>query len=440
MGAAGRDFHNFNVVYRDDAATEVIAFTATQIPGIAGRRYPSQLAGPLYPSGIPIEPEGELERLIARHAIRRVVFAYSDVTHETVMHVASRAIASGADFTLLGPAATMVEAPVPVIAVSAVRTGCGKSQIARMLVRHLTGAGFRVSAVRHPMPYGDLARQASQRFASREDLAAGDCTVEEREEYEPHIDAGAVVFAGVDYGRVIAAAAAESDIILWDGGNNDFPFVRPDLHIVVADALRPGHAARYHPGEAVARMADIVVINKVKSATPEALASIEAEMSALAPAADIVRASSAVTLDDLAAVRGRRTLVIDDGPTITHGGMGYGAGYVAAMAAGASEVVDPRASAAPLIAEVYAAYPHIGRVLPAMGYNDEQLQAMVETVNASSADVVVNGSPADLSKLAAFRPPIVRARYEHEDAGEPRLANLVDAFLQGRGLHAAGSR
>ncbi len=428
LGAAGRDFHNFNVVYRADPGVEVVAFTATQIPGVAGRRYPPALAGPHYPDGIPIEEEERLEDICRQEAVDRVVFAYSDVTHEHVMHLAARALALGADFELLGPRRTMLGSARPVIAVSALRTGCGKSQIARWLSRRLRERGLRVAALRHPMPYGDLLRERVQRFAARADLDAADCTAEEREEYEPHIAAGNLVFAGVDYAAVLAAAESEADVIVWDGGNNDFPFVRPDLHIVVADALRPAHVATHHPGEAVARMAEVVVVNKTDAASPAAVQHLIDEIRKVNGRATLVRARSPVTLDDPAAVRGRRALVVDDGPTITHGGMAYGAGYVAAVAAGA-EIVDPRLSAAPAIAEVFRAYPHIGRVLPAVGYGAAQLAALAETINRSSAEVVVCGTPIDLAALIRLDKPVVRARYEFAEAGEPTLAGIVDAFL-----------
>jgi predicted GTPase len=429
LGAAGRDFHNFNMVYRDDPAVEVVAFTATQIPGVSGRRYPTVLAGTHYPDGIPIEDETRLEELCSKHDADKVVFAYSDVEHYHVMHLASRALAAGADFELLGPQRTMLRSKRPVIAVSALRTGCGKSQIARWLSRRLRERGHRVAALRHPMPYGDLASERVQRFASRADLDAAGCTAEEREEYEPHISAGNVVFAGVDYAAILAQAESEADIIVWDGGNNDFPFVRPDLHIVVADALRPHDVARHHPGEAVARMADIVVINKVDAASPAAVQHVTEEIRRVNTTAAIVRARSPVCLDDPAAVRGRRVLVVDDGPTITHGGMPYGAGYVAAVAAGAGEIVDPRLSAAPAIQEVYRAYPHIGHVLPAVGYSASQLAALAETINGSAAEVVVSGTPLDLAALVQLGKPVVRARYEFAEDAENGLSGLVDAFL-----------
>ena len=431
LGAAGRDFHNFNVVYRDDPAVTVVAFTATQIPGIAGRRYPASLAGSRYPDGIPIEDEGALEAVCRRERVTEVVFAYSDVSHAAVMHLASRALAAGADFTLLGPDRTMLRAAVPVIAVSAVRTGCGKSQVARWLGARLRAAGHRVAVLRHPMPYGDLAAQRVQRLASRADLDAARCTAEEREEYEPHLAAGNVVFAGVDYAAVAAAASAEADVLVWDGGNNDFPFLRPDLHIAMTDALRPGQATGYHPGEAVLRMADVIVVNKVDAARVADVQAVVDEARAANPRAAIVRAASPVTLADPEAVRGRRALVVEDGPTITHGGMPYGAGYVAAVAVGA-DVVDPRASAHPAIAAVYAAYPHIGRVLPAVGYDATQLEALRATIARADADVVVSATPLDLAALIAVDAPVVRARYEFAEAGEPTLGSIVDRFAAER--------
>jgi predicted GTPase len=429
LGAAGRDFHNFNVVYRDDSAVTVVAFTAAQIPGIAGRRYPPALAGPRYPDGIPIEHEDRLEAICRRERVTQVVFAYSDVGHGHVMRLGSRALASGADFILLGPDRTMLRAAVPVVAVSAVRTGCGKSPIARWLGRHLRARGRRVAVLRHPMPYADLERQRVQRFASRADLDAAGCTVEEREEYEPHLAAGNVVFAGVDYAEVAARAAAEADVIVWDGGNNDFPFLRPDLHIVVADALRPDDATGYHPGEAVLRTAHVVVLNKVDAAPPAQVERAARAVRAVNERAPLVRAASPVSLDDPAAVRGRRVLVVEDGPTITHGSMPHGAGLVAARAAGAAAIVDPRPAAAPAVRQVFAAYPHIGPVLPAVGYSDAQVAALAETIDRAGADVVVAATPVDLARLLRTRTPIVRARYEFAEAGEPRLATLVDAWL-----------
>lgn len=435
MGAAGRDFHNFNVVFREDARVRVVAFTATQIPGIAGRRYPASLAGPLYPEGIPIYDEADLDAICRRERVDEVVFAYSDVRHETVMHAASRALAMGADFRILGPDATMLSASRPVIAISATRTGCGKSQTARWLNRRLRGRGLRVAIVRHPMPYGDLERQRVQRFASREDLDAGGCTVEEREEYEPHIAAGSVVFAGVDYADVLAQAEREADVIVWDGGNNDFPFFRPDLHIVLTDTLRPADAAAYHPGEATLRMADVVVLAKVNAATEAQVTEAESHARALNPGATVVRAASPVVLDSADQVRGRRVLVVDDGPTLTHGGMPFGAGYVAAVQAGAV-VVDPLPYADEEIRSVLSRYPRVRSVLPALGYGPAQLAALERSIAAASVDFVVSGTPIDLGALIHVPQPILRVRYEYADAGEPSLGPIVDAALLGLGLPA----
>jgi len=429
MGAAGRDFHNFNVVYRDDPTTEVVAFTAAQIPGIAGRRYPAALAGRRYPDGIPIVAEDELEAFCHREAVGRVVFAYSDVSHETVMHAASRALASGADFLLLGPRQTMLQATKPVISVTAVRTGCGKSQTSRWIARRLRESGLTVATVRHPMPYGDLVRQRVQRFATPADFDAAECTNEEREEYAPHIAAGGVVFAGVDYADVLAAAEREADIVIWDGGNNDFSFFRPDLNIVVTDAMRPGHVLTHHPGEATLRMAEVVIVNKVDVASAVNVAQVIAEVRAANPAATIVRAASPVRLDDPEAVRGKRVLIVEDGPTITHGGLPHGAGYVAARAAGAAEVVDPRKSAVPTIRAVYERYGHIGPVLPAVGYDAAQIAGLRETIDESAAEVVVVATPIDLAAIVAFAKPWVRAHYEYADAGRPTLESVLEQFL-----------
>lgn len=430
MGAAGRDFHNFNVVYKSDAQSEVVAFTGTQIPGISGRSYPAELAGPLYPQGIPIVDESWLDALIRKEKVGRVVFAYSDITHETVMHAASIAMAAGADFVLLGPESTMLRSSKPVIAVSAVRTGCGKSQTSRWISGRLRARGLRAGILRHPMPYGDLIEERVQRFATLSDLTLAHCTNEEREEYEPHIAAGNIVFAGVDYAAILATAEAEADVILWDGGNNDFPFIKPDLHIVVADALRPGHLSTHHPGEATLRMADIVVINKVNSAAAEVVTSMIGDIHRLNPRATIVRAASPVKLPTPDAVKDKRVLVLDDGPTITHGGMPYGAGYVAALAGGATEVVDPRKSAPDEILDVFNRYPHIGLVLPAVGYSEAQLAALQKTINQSDADVVLSASPFDLSALIQLNKPFVRARYDYEEAGDPSLGSLLDDFFE----------
>ena len=432
MGAAGRDFHNFNMIYRDDPATRVVAFTATQIPDIEGRMYPPALAGPLYPDGIPILSEDEFAFICREHAVARAVFAYSDVSHEYVMHRASVALAAGADFQLLAPTRTMIDAACPVIATSAVRTGCGKSPVTRWLAARLKARGLRIAAIRHPMPYGDLVRQAVQRFATIDDIDAAGCTVEEREEYEPHVAMGTVIYAGVDYARIVAEAERDADVILWDGGNNDFPFLRPDLHIVLTDPLRPGHEATHFPGEAVLRMADVAVITKVNSASSADVQQVAENIARIAPDAEIVRGASPVRADDPDALRGKRVLVVEDGPTVTHGGMAYGAGYVAATEAHAVAIVDPRRAAAQPIAEVYRRYPHIGAVLPAMGYSAAQLRALSETINASDADVVAAATPCDLSRLIEVNKPVVRVRYEFAEAGGPSLGDAVDRFIGAR--------
>jgi predicted GTPase len=408
VGAAGRDFHNFNVVYRADPATIVVAFTATQIPGIAGRRYPAALAGPHYPAGIPIVDEAALDGLLREARVEQVVFAYSDVTHAHVMHLASRVLAAGADFLLLGPERTMLTARLPVIAVSAVRTGCGKSQTARYLSRRLRERDLRAAIIRHPMPYGDLERQAAQRFAQRADIEAAGCTIEEREEYEPHLALGNVVHAGVDTHRVLEAAQQDGDLIVWDGGNNDFPFLHPDLHIVLVDALRPGQEATHHPGEAVLRLADVVVVAKTDAAPHADVVRVEGAVRRINPSARQLRGASPVTLDDPAAVRGRRAIVVEDGPSTTHGRMPHGAGYAAALRAGAV-IVDPRASAVPAIAQLYARYPQLGPVLPAMGYSEAERAALAATIESSRAEVVVSGTPHDLAALLGLAKPVVRA-------------------------------
>lgn len=432
LGAAGRDFHNFNTVYRDDAASVVVAFTAAQITGIADRTYPPSLAGPRYPAGIPIVPETHLEETCQNRQIDEVVFAYSDVPHEHVMHLASRVLALGTDFLLLGPQRTMLAASRPVIAVSGLRTGCGKSPIARWLARRLRDQGYRVVVIRHPMPYGNLAMERVQRFATLADLDDASCTIEEREEYEPHIAFGNIVFAGVDYAAILQQAQAEADILVWDGGNNDFPFVRPDLHIGIADALRPEQVATHHPGETIARMADVLVVNKADAASPSDVAQLVARLRAVNARATITRGNLPVGLDDPAAVYGRRVLVVEDGPTLTHGGMASGAGTRAALDAGAAALVDPRISASHDLMQVFVAYPHIGAVLPAMGYTQGQLRGMAETINASDADVVVVATPADLAALIPLTKKVVRARYEFvEDPAEP-LSEIVDAFLRDR--------
>ena len=429
LGAAGRDFHNFNVVYRQDPAVEVVAFTAAQITGIAGRRYPPELGGPLYPDGIPILDETGLDALIRREAIRQAVFAYSDVPHLHVMHLASRVLAAGADFALLGPESTQLRARVPVIAVSAVRTGCGKSQTSRYLAGLLREKGLRVGVVRHPMPYGNLGDEAVQRFANASDLDAARCTLEEREEYEPHLAIGNTVYAGVDYGRILELAQEENDLILWEGGNNDFPFFRPDWHIVLVDPLRAGHEETFHPGEATLRMADTVVIGKTDSAAAADVARVEASVRRLNPGADLLRAASPARLDDPAAVAGKRVAVVEDGPTVTHGGMAFGAGWLAARRAGA-EIVDARPWAAPEIAAAYARYPQLGSVLPALGYSGAQLRDLRATLDAMPVDAIVSASPIDLSRLLAPGKPVIRARYEYAEVDSPGLAGRLEIFLK----------
>jgi predicted GTPase len=428
VGAAGRDFHNFNTVFRDDDRFEVVAFTATQIPGIEGRTYPAQLAGQLYPDGIPIHEEDALERLVSELGAEEVVFSYSDVSHEAVMHIGSRSLASGADYRLLGPRATMLSARVPVVAVCAVRTGSGKSQTTRAVSRALKAAGKKIAVVRHPMPYGDLASQAVQRFQSYDDLVAANCTIEEREEYEPHLARGFVVYAGIDYARILSSAQAEAEVIVWDGGNNDLPFFRPDVHVVVADPLRVGHETSYHPGEANLRMADIVVINKVDSAMPDDVITLRKTIESVNPDVAIVEARSPITVEDHGSLRGKKVLVIEDGPTLTHGGMAFGAGVVAATRAGA-ELVDPRPWAVGSIKDVYARHPHIGPLLPTMGYSDVQRAELADTINASDAEIVLVATPIDLRKVCDIRKPGLRVLYELEDASSPTLADLLKERL-----------
>jgi predicted GTPase len=426
-GAAGRDFHNFNTFFRDDDGYEVVAFTATQIPDIEGRRYPPQLSGPLYPDGIPIVAEEELESLIDAYDIDDVVFSYSDVSHETVMHLASRTLAAGAGFRFLGPKQTMITSTKPLVAVCAVRTGSGKSQTSRRVLDILRNElGYeRVVAVRHPMPYGDLAAQAVQRFASLEDLDSNNCTIEEREEYEPYIERGAVIYAGVDYEAILSQAQEEADIIIWDGGNNDMPFYRPDMLIVVADPHRPGHETRYHPGETNLRMADVVVINKVDTAVHENVVAVQDNVRRLNPEAVLIKAASPIFVDDPRAVRGKRVLVVEDGPTLTHGEMAYGAGVIAAEYFGAAEIVDPRPYAVRSIAATYKKYPTTGAVLPAMGYGKAQLQDLAETIAATPADMVLVATPIDLARIIDIDKPNQRVRYELQEIGRPNLLDLL---------------
>jgi len=429
LGAAGRDFHNFNTVYRNDPAHQVVAFTAAQIPGIEGRRYPAVLAGPLYPEGIPIVDESELVDLIHREHIDVAVFSYSDVTHATVMHLASLCVANNCDFELLGAAKTMIQSTKPVIAVTAVRTGAGKSQTTRYISNILKQLGQKVVAIRHPMPYGDLARQACQRFAAYGDLDKHECTIEEREEYEPHIDNGFVVYAGVDYEQIIRSAEQEADVILWDGGNNDLPFYRSDLHICIADPLRSGHELAYHPGEANFRMAGIILIHKCDSATEADIAAIERNAALVNPRARIIRATSPVTCDKPELVKGKRVLVIEDGPTLTHGSMSYGAGVVAAKAAGAHELVDPCPYAVASLAATYRKYPNAKGILPAMGYGDQQVKDLEATIEATPCDSVLSGTPIDLTRILKVSKPMTRARYDLAEIREGVLAGEIRKVL-----------
>ena len=430
-GAAGRDFHNFNTYFRDNDDYHVVAFTATQIPDIEGRRYPPELSGPLYPEGIPILAENDLEALIEEYAVDEVVFAYSDVSHETVMHLASRVLAAGPAFRFLGPDQTMISSSKPLVAVCAVRTGSGKSQTSRRVLDILQNdLGYeRVVAVRHPMPYGDLARQVVQRFATLDDLDFHNCTIEEREEYEPYIERDAVIYAGVDYERILRQAEEEADIIIWDGGNNDLPFYRPDLHIVVVDPHRPGHEAKYHPGEANLRMADVVVINKVDTATHENVVTVQNNIRAMNPRAIVIKAASPIFVDDPAAIRGKRVLVVEDGPTLTHGEMAYGAGVVAADYFGAAEIVDPRPYAVGSIVATYEKYPTTGPVLPAMGYGAAQMAELRQTIENTPADLVLVATPIDLARTIDLVKPSQRVRYELQEIGRPNLVDVLGAMF-----------
>ena len=428
MGAAGRDFHNFNLVYRDSEEHEVVAFTASQIPDIAGRAYPPELAGPLYPNGIPIHSEDELPRLIKELGVDDVVFAYSDVSHEYVMHRCSLVNAEGANFVLLGAEETMVKSKRPVVAVCAVRTGCGKSQTTRVVAQILMSHGKRVVVVRHPMPYGDLSKQACQRFAEYDDMVREKCTIEEMEEYEPHIARGNIVYAGIDYERILDEAEKEADVVLWDGGNNDGPFYAPDLMIVVVDPHRVGHELAYYPGEQNLRMADVVVVNKEDTADPADVERLVSNVRSVNPDATLIHADSPVRFDESVDLRGKRVLVVEDGPTLTHGGMTIGAGTVAAEAAGAV-LVDAREHAVGKIAEMYEAYPHIGTLLPAAGYSPEQIADLAATINAVDCDYVVVGTPIDLRKVVDIKHPSVRVRYDLEVRGRPNLEDVLEKFL-----------
>jgi len=427
MGAAGRDFHNFNVFYRDNKDYVVVAFTATQIPNIEGRKYPAELAGSLYPAGIPIFPEDDLVRLIKDLKVDQVVFAYSDVPHEVVMHKASTVLAAGADFRLMGLDSTQVKSTKPVVSVCAVRTGAGKSQTTRRVSLILRDMGFKVAAVRHPMPYGDLVKQKVQRFATYADLDKHECTIEEREEYEPHIDNGVIVYAGVDYEAILRQAEQEVDIVLWDGGNNDFPFYKSDLNIVVADPHRSGHEKAYHPGETNVRMADIFVINKVDTADPDKVIAVRNVLHELNPNALIIEGASPLFVDDPDAIRGKRVLVIEDGPTLTHGEMAYGAGWVAARRFGAAEIVDPRPFAVGSIHDTYVKYPNTGMILPAMGYGDAMVKDLETTINKADVDLVISATPIDLNRILKVNKPMQRVRYELQEIGQPTLTDILKA-------------
>ncbi|MCJ7517102.1 MAG: cyclic 2,3-diphosphoglycerate synthase [Methanomassiliicoccales archaeon] len=425
MGAAGRDFHNFNTYFRDNPVYEVVAFTATQIPNIEGRKYPRELSGYLYPDGIPIYPEDELAELIRKEGVEQVVFAYSDISHMDVMHKASLVLSTCADFRLMGNSKILLKSHVPIVSVGAVRTGSGKSQTTRRICAILKSKGLDVVAVRHPMPYGDLKKQAVQRFANYDDLAKNDCTIEEREEYEPLIDKGIVVYAGVDYERILREAEKEADVIVWDGGNNDVPFYRSDLHIVVADPHRPGHEVSYHPGETNVRMADVIIINKVQTADRQDILTVRDNVKRINPDAVIIEAASPIIVDKPEEIRGKRVLVVEDGPTVTHGGMTYGAGMIAAEDNGAAEIVDPRPFAVGSIAAIFNEYKHIGRLLPAMGYGKEQIAELEETINRSDCDVVVSGTPVDLKRVIRTSKPIIRVTYELCEIGRPTLDELI---------------
>ncbi|MBM3130924.1 MAG: GTPase [Chloroflexi bacterium] len=431
MGAAGRDFHNFNVYFRDNADYNVVAFTATQIPNIEGRHYPAELAGKLYPHGIPIFPEADLVKLIREFKVDQVVFAYSDVPHEYVMHKASTVLATGADFRLMGGKTTMVKSSKPVVAICAVRTGAGKSQTTRRVVSILRNLGHQVVSIRHPMPYGDLVKQAVQRYATYADLDTHECTIEEREEYEPHIDLGAVIYAGVDYERILRAAEKEADIIVWDGGNNDLPFYQPDLHIVVDDPHRPGHDLTYHPGEANLRSAHLVVINKIDTANRDDIAIVRYNIKRANPQAIVIEAASPIFVDDPAAIVGKNVLVIEDGPTLTHGEMKYGAGVVAAQRFGAANIIDPRPYAVGTLAETYQKYPDTGAVLPAMGYGGQQIADLAATIDRTPCDLVLSATPIDLTRVLKVNRPMQRVRYELQEIGQPSLADVLKQKFPG---------
>ena len=428
MGAAGRDFHNFNTYYRDNENYEVVAFTATQIPNIEGRKYPSELSGKLYPDGIPIEPEEDLVDLIKKKNIDEVVFAYSDITHEYVMHKASIVNAAGADFRLIGTNATMLKSKKPVVSICAVRTGSGKSQTTRKVTKVLIDKGKKVAVIRHPMPYGDLAKQKVQRFATLEDLDKHDCTIEEIEEYEPHIKNGVIVYAGVDYEAILREAEKEADIIIWDGGNNDTPFYKSDLEIVVTDPHRPGHEMKYYPGETNLRRADVFVINKIDTAENENVLAVRNNIREINPDATVIDGASPLFVEDAEKIRGKRALVIEDGPTLTHGEMKYGAGVMAAMKYGAIEIVDPRPYTVRSITETFNKYPEIGKLLPAMGYGEKQVKDLEETINKTDCDIVIIGTPIDLRRIVKINKPALRVTYELDEIGSPTIADVLEKF------------
>ena len=428
LGAAGRDFHNFNVYFRDREEYEVVGFTATQIPGIDDKKYPSRLSGELYPQGLPIMPEEELEEIIEEKDVDLCVMSYSDLSYQAVMRLSSRVNAAGADFLLMGTKNTMLKSKKPLLAVCASRTGCGKSQTSRYLVELLRSMGKKVVAIRHPMPYGDLVKQRVQRFADYGDLDKHECTIEEREEYEPYIDRGLVVYAGVDYGAILQEAEKEADIILWDGGNNDTPFYKPDLHITVVDPHRPGDEISYYPGETNIRLADVVIINKEMTAYPEDIEEVRQNVTEANPDAVVIDAASPITVDDPDQIRGKRALVVEDGPTVTHGGMRYGAGYIAATKFGAAEIVDPRDHLVDSLKETYEKYHHLENILPAMGYGDEQVKDLEDTIRSIPCDVIVTGTPIDISRVLKADKPIIRARYDLQVIGKPELKPIIEDF------------
>ncbi|HEX17596.1 MAG TPA: GTPase [Thermoplasmatales archaeon] len=432
MGAAGRDFHNFNVFFRNNPDFEVVCFTATQIPSIENRIYPPELSGELYPNGIPIYPEDDLPDLIKKHDVDLVVLAYSDISYEYVMRRSAIVNSLGADFMLLGPKSTMLRSEKPVIAVTAVRTGCGKSQISRKIFEILSRKGIKPVSIRHPMPYDtDLAKQVVQRFSSYEDLDRYNCTIEEREEYEPYIDMGGVVYAGIDYERILKMAQKESDVIIWDGGNNDFPFIKPDLWITVVDPHRAGHEIRYYPGEVNFRSADVIIINKVNTAGKEDVEKVKENIREVNPDAKVIEAVSEIRVDNPDMIKDKRVLVIEDGPTVTHGEMNYGAGYFAAIKYGAKEIIDPRPFAVGSILETFRRYPHLSKVLPAMGYGKRQIEELEQTINRCDADLIVSGTPIDLNRILDVDKPIVRVRYGVDSETEKKIDEVIEAFLRG---------